>query len=122
MSNDTKDCKECNLTKAESDFPKGKSVCKACISAKTKETKAKKEEVEEPKETKKKSSPAKEEKKEEPKKKVSADQKIAKQRAKLETDFEKMMNEISPGKESYAITTAFIGKLINFTDKINNLE
>lgn len=93
---DTKTCKECDLTKAESDFPKGKGVCKACIAAKTKETKEIKEtkETKEEKDTKKKTpSPTKEKDEETPlktKKKIT-EAKLNKMKKELTSQFETML-------------------------------
>jgi hypothetical protein len=45
MTDSNPTCKTCKLTKANSDFPKGMTVCKACIADKKKKTKADKEEA-----------------------------------------------------------------------------
>ena len=127
---DNKICKDCSLTKAESDFPKNKGVCKACIASKTKETKSKKEEEEakeektEKKEKKEKKSPSKEKTEEKSEKKKSPSKEsdeekpkkktegtLAKKKKDLITEFGSLMAEPSGDAEYKLNILKFINKL-----------
>lgn len=130
MSDCTKTCKDCKLIKVESDFPKGKGVCKACISNKIKENNKIKEinasqlrlsnkikEINENEETnentenkdtkiQRKTSPSKE------------DQKFNLKKEKIIKDFEKMINELTIDAENNKEILTFIGKLTIFANNI----
>lgn len=117
MSEVTKTCKDCKLTKSEFDFGKGKGVCKACIAVKTKETKEAKANDEA-----KNKSPTKKEKAVDTEESAPPS-KLSKKTKKLQLEFEKMLSEFTPDTPQSKVnsdTLIFIGKLILFSSKFNS--
>ena len=120
MSDNTKTCKDCKLTKSEFDFGKGKGVCKSCVAIKTKETKEAKNE--------KNPSPTKDTENTNNTNAVNTTNtaninKSNMRIKKIQTDFEKMLNEIKSDTTKVNIEVLnFIGKLVLFASKFEDEE